>query len=1167
MKKRIVSAILSVLMLATMMPMTVGAKESSYIEVRTVEDLYCVRNNLAGNYILANDIDLTEATKSGGDWDYNGKGWWPIGYDNQWVSYSDFTGIFDGNGHSIIGMRINADAARIGLFASVKGTIRNLTMQDVNISSTCSSSDEANRPCTGAIAAMATGIIENCSVSGSVQHRQVYSCLGGIVGYIKNATVRYCYNTASIYGSENAGGIVGYVDKFVVTGIPQFETIPLIQQCYNTGKVESNWTLPSCPQNYAGGIAGYSLGIIADCYNEGNVSECYSGEDSSSALALSNIYVGGIVGKGDAEHCYNIGDVSAAPRDEFYHHIDLSKFHKDAISNSGTQTQCYYLSGSADSPKSTSLSETQAKLKSMYTGFDFDNVWMINNTLSYPYPQLRVHPQVPCDHSIVENILKQSPTCTVDGHSAGTQCKYCGKILSGLSTLPATGHAYNEKWSYNRSSHWRECSCGDKKDVDNHTYAWKYNTTWHWQECFCGAKTNNIFHDFTTTIIKAASCEDSGTERLSCSTCGYSYTKKIPATGHSYSAEWKSDTTSHWHECSCGDKSGTAVHTYDSWITTAAATHTASGSRYRTCTVCGYRQAETIPASSHSYGTSWESDATSHWHECSCGDKSGTAAHTYGDWVATSAATHAVSGSKYRTCTVCGYKQTEAIPATDHSYDVAWKSDSTNHWHECSCGDKIDTVAHTYGGWTTTTAATHTADGSKYRTCTACGYKQTEIIPVTSHSFDTIWHSDDTNHWHECSCGDKNDIAAHVYGDWVTTSAATHTTDGSKYRTCTVCGYKQMERIPASRHSYDNIWHTDAANHWHECSCGDKSDVVAHTYGDWVTTSAATHTTDGSKYRTCTTCGYKQTETIPTTDHSYGVAWKSDSTNHWRECSCGDKSNVAEHSYINGVCSVCGYIDATVSVAVIVEENVSSGITAEIAAVLSSNEAVNSFTDTGLDSALAGTAYAGKAATVKASAKSVTKTGDTTTLTFDIAPYVDGEDVSGAVNGSEVTVRVPLTAEFTNYAKVEHDGDDTAYYEVQKGSDGAPYIDIVTTHFSSFTVSNVDKLPNDGGDDPDDPTPPDDPKPSGGCYVATCVYGSYDCPEVWTLRRFRDETLAKTWYGRLFIRTYYAISPTIVKWFGDTDWFKDMWRGTLDKMVADLNAEGVPDTPYDDIDW
>ena len=90
---------------------------------------------------------------------------------------------------------------------------------------------------------------------------------------------------------------------------------------------------------------------------------------------------------------------------------------------------------------------------------------------------------------------------------------------------------------------------------------------------------------------------------------------------------------------------------------------------------------------------------------------------------------------------------------------------------------------------------------------------------------------------------------------------------------------------------------------------------------------------------------------------------------------------------------------------------------------------------------------------------------------------------------------------------------------------------------------------------------------SGGCYVATAVYGSYDCPQVWTLRRYRDNTLARTWYGRAFIHTYYAISPTLVKWFGHTDWFKNMWRGKLDSMVSDLQSKGVESTPYEDQEW
>ena len=90
---------------------------------------------------------------------------------------------------------------------------------------------------------------------------------------------------------------------------------------------------------------------------------------------------------------------------------------------------------------------------------------------------------------------------------------------------------------------------------------------------------------------------------------------------------------------------------------------------------------------------------------------------------------------------------------------------------------------------------------------------------------------------------------------------------------------------------------------------------------------------------------------------------------------------------------------------------------------------------------------------------------------------------------------------------------------------------------------------------------------SGGCYIATSVYGSYDCPEVWTLRRFRDDVLGSTWYGRAFIHTYYAVSPTLVEWFGEADWFQNIWRGVLDWMVENLNDRGFEDTPYNDKEW
>lgn len=87
---------------------------------------------------------------------------------------------------------------------------------------------------------------------------------------------------------------------------------------------------------------------------------------------------------------------------------------------------------------------------------------------------------------------------------------------------------------------------------------------------------------------------------------------------------------------------------------------------------------------------------------------------------------------------------------------------------------------------------------------------------------------------------------------------------------------------------------------------------------------------------------------------------------------------------------------------------------------------------------------------------------------------------------------------------------------------------------------------------------------SEGCYIATAVYGSYDCPQVWTLRRYRDYFLAQSWLGRVFIRFYYSTSPTLVKLFGHTNYFNVGFRKILDKFVNNLIAEGYEDTPYTD---
>ena len=136
------------------------------------------------------------------------------------------------------------------------------------------------------------------------------------------------------------------------------------------------------------------------------------------------------------------------------------------------------------------------------------------------------------------------------------------------------------------------------------------------------------------------------------------------------------------------------------------------------------------PSHTHSYGTEWKYDGTNHWHECACGDKADIAAHSASEWIVDTAATETADGAKHKECTVCKkVLETATIPATGsshtHSYGTDWKYDGTNHWHECDCGDKADTAAHSFQ-WVIDKAATKEATGIRHEECTVCGAKRSE---------------------------------------------------------------------------------------------------------------------------------------------------------------------------------------------------------------------------------------------------------------------------------------------------------------------------------------------------------------------------------------------------------------------------------------------------------
>ena len=207
-----------------------------------------------------------------------------------------------------------------------------------------------------------------------------------------------------------------------------------------------------------------------------------------------------------------------------------------------------------------------------------------------------------------------------------------------------------------------------------------------------------------------------------------------------------------------------------------------------------------------------------------------------------------------------------------HTYGGPWYADAMSHWHQCTdsacpdpSGSTKDLASHTFV-WKVDKAATETQTGLKHEECTVCKkVLETATIPAThTHSYGTDWKYDDTNHWHECECGDKADVAAHSASEWIVDTAATETAEGAKHKECTVCK-KVLETatIPATgsthTHSYGTDWKYDDTNHWHECECRDKADTAAHSF-QWVIDKAATKKTTGIKHEECTVCGAKRSE-------------------------------------------------------------------------------------------------------------------------------------------------------------------------------------------------------------------------------------------------------------------------------------------------------------------
>ena len=153
------------------------------------------------------------------------------------------------------------------------------------------------------------------------------------------------------------------------------------------------------------------------------------------------------------------------------------------------------------------------------------------------------------------------------------------------------------------------------------------------------------------------------------------------------------------------------------------------------------------------------------------------------------------------------------------------------------------------------------SDGSDSTMWVLTDLTMTPAADGHTHKYGTEWKYDETNHWHECECGNKADITAHTFKQ-IIDKEATATEKGSKHEECTVCGYKKaavdIPKIDSHNHNYGTEWKYDETNHWHECECGNKADITAHNF-KWIVDRKATTTEKGSKHEECTVCGYKKT--------------------------------------------------------------------------------------------------------------------------------------------------------------------------------------------------------------------------------------------------------------------------------------------------------------------
>ncbi len=288
--KRLLALLLALFVLLALMPGAVFAEDGEIVTVATPEELRRLAENCvldtwsAGRKVLlTGDIDLEEA---------------------EFTPIPLFSGTFDGQGHSIRGLSVTADASAVGLFRQI---LPGAVVENLQVSGQLLPGGEADG--IGGIAGLNRGLIRNCTFSGAIAGCRRVGGICGVNG--PEGQVESCAAEGTVTGQHQVGGIVGEnqgqvtecVNRAAITpelvqlSVTQLPDLTEAASALVNGGVSADDVLDITD---LGGVVGYSSGLLRKCMNEGTVGRLHVGYN-----------VGGVAGRqsGAVEGCLNSGKV------------------------------------------------------------------------------------------------------------------------------------------------------------------------------------------------------------------------------------------------------------------------------------------------------------------------------------------------------------------------------------------------------------------------------------------------------------------------------------------------------------------------------------------------------------------------------------------------------------------------------------------------------------------------------------------------------------------------------------------------------------------------------------------------------------------------------------------------------------------------------------------